>query len=71
MEISRCMLLELTEGECSVSRPGRFIPGGKRSWFPWGISGRSEEEKILVRFEVFTAVTTKNGVFWDVTPCGS
>jgi hypothetical protein len=24
-----------------------------------------------VRFEVFTAVTTKNGVFWDVTPCGS
>jgi hypothetical protein len=25
----------------------------------------------LVRFEVFTAVTMKNGVFWDVTPCGS
>jgi hypothetical protein len=24
-----------------------------------------------VRFEVFTAVTMKNGVFWDVTPCGS
>jgi hypothetical protein len=24
-----------------------------------------------VRFEVFTAVTIKNGVFWDVTPCGS
>jgi hypothetical protein len=23
-----------------------------------------------VRFEVFTAVTKKNGVFWDVTPCG-
>jgi hypothetical protein len=23
-----------------------------------------------VRFEVFTAVTTKNCVFWDVTPCG-
>jgi hypothetical protein len=21
------------------------------------------------RFEVFTAVTIKNGVFWDVTPC--
>jgi hypothetical protein len=32
-------------------------------------------EKILlyfcVRFEVFTAVTKKNAVFWDVTPCGS
>jgi heterodisulfide reductase subunit C len=24
-----------------------------------------------VRFEVFTAVTMKNGVFWDFTPCGS
>jgi hypothetical protein len=24
-----------------------------------------------VRFEVFTVVTMKNGVFWDVTPCGS
>jgi hypothetical protein len=23
-----------------------------------------------VRFEVFTAVNMKNGVFWDVTPCG-
>jgi hypothetical protein len=28
--------------------------------------------KILsVRFEVFTAVTMKNGVFWVVTTCGS
>jgi hypothetical protein len=25
----------------------------------------------IVRFEVFTAVTMKSGVFWDVTPCGS
>jgi hypothetical protein len=25
----------------------------------------------IVRFEVSTAVTMKNGVFWDVTPCGS
>jgi hypothetical protein len=24
-----------------------------------------------VRFEVFAAVTMKNCVFWDVTPCGS
>jgi hypothetical protein len=24
-----------------------------------------------VRFQGFTAVTMKNGVFWDVTPCGS
>jgi hypothetical protein len=27
--------------------------------------------RIDVRFEVFTVVTMKNGVFWDVTPCGS
>jgi hypothetical protein len=26
---------------------------------------------IRVRFEIFTAVTMKNGVFWDVTLCGS
>jgi hypothetical protein len=25
----------------------------------------------LVRFESFTALTMKNGVFWDVMPCGS
>jgi hypothetical protein len=25
----------------------------------------------IVRFEVFMAVTMKNGVFWVVTPCGS
>jgi hypothetical protein len=25
---------------------------------------------LAVRFEVFTAVTLKNGVFWDVTLCG-
>jgi hypothetical protein len=24
-----------------------------------------------VKFEVFTAVTMKNGVFWVLTPCGS
>jgi hypothetical protein len=24
-----------------------------------------------VRLEVFAAVAMKNGVFWDVTPCGS
>jgi hypothetical protein len=25
----------------------------------------------VLRFEVFTAVTMKNDVFWDVTLCGS
>jgi hypothetical protein len=40
------------------------------------LSGDSVLKAVLkpsanVRFEVFTAVTKKNGVFWDVTPCGS
>jgi hypothetical protein len=26
---------------------------------------------VYVRFEIFTAVTMKNDVFWDVTLCGS
>jgi hypothetical protein len=31
----------------------------------------AQTHDIPVRFEVFTAVTMKNGVFWVVTPCGS
>jgi hypothetical protein len=27
----------------------------------------TEQTEVIVRFEVFTAVTMKNGVFWDVT----
>jgi recombination DNA repair RAD52 pathway protein len=30
-----------------------------------------KETRHYVRFEVFTAVTMKNGVFRDVMPCGS
>jgi hypothetical protein len=33
------------------------------------VSHRQETKYVI--FEVFTAVTMKNGVFWDVTPCGS
>jgi hypothetical protein len=29
------------------------------------------KEKNYIRFEVFTAVTMKNAVFWDETPCDS
>jgi hypothetical protein len=31
----------------------------------------NKQRKYYVRFEVFTAVTMKNAVFWDVTPCRS
>jgi hypothetical protein len=30
-----------------------------------------DEDELGVRFEVFTVVTMKNGVFWDVMPHGS
>jgi hypothetical protein len=38
---------------------------------PKNVSVTSDLFSSLVRFEVFTAVTMKNGVFWDDTPCGS
>jgi hypothetical protein len=51
-------LLNTTKHKVSVTRPVSVHPL-KRTNFHY------------VRFEVFTAVTIKNGVFWDVTPCGS
>jgi hypothetical protein len=34
-------------------------------------NSKDEGKFSFVRFEVFKAVTMKNAVFWDVTPCGS
>jgi hypothetical protein len=31
---------------------------------------QSLDQALNISFEVFTAVTMKNGVFWDVSPCG-
>jgi hypothetical protein len=31
---------------------------------------KTQVSSTVVRFEFLTAVTMKNGVFWDVTPCG-
>jgi hypothetical protein len=31
----------------------------------------SSDSEVIVRFEVFTAVTLKNGIFWDVMTYGS
>jgi hypothetical protein len=33
--------------------------------------GTQKLSTTFVRFDVLTAVTMKNGVFWDVKPCGS
>jgi hypothetical protein len=35
------------------------------------VYGASTYRSKIVRFEVFTAVTMMNGVFWDVTPHGT
>jgi hypothetical protein len=50
----------------------------QRSWLRHSaVSGKvtdfnpDEATAFYVRFEVFTAVTMKNGVSWDVMPCGS
>jgi hypothetical protein len=37
----------------------------------WDYTSMKWPSCLFVRFEVFMAVTMKNGVFWDVTPCGS
>jgi hypothetical protein len=31
---------------------------------------KSTNQQNHVRFEVFTVVAMKNGIFWDVMPCG-
>jgi hypothetical protein len=35
------------------------------------ITGMFKTKDIFVRTEDFTAVTMKNAIFWDVTPCDS
>jgi nucleoside permease NupC len=49
----------------SVSTIDILLPGER---------SKAHSQNILhayVRSEVFTVVTMKNAVFWDVTPCGS
>jgi hypothetical protein len=47
---------------------GRILK--ETSWHNRTSRGRQKYVCRLI-FEVFTAVTMKNGIFWDVTPCGS
>jgi cytidine deaminase len=35
------------------------------------IRGAATNDNTSIRFEVFKAVTMKNDIFWNVTPCGS
>jgi hypothetical protein len=49
---------------CILQNVGRWAKSNS-SIFPSG------KHRSVVRFEIFTAVTMKNGVFWDVTACSS
>jgi hypothetical protein len=63
---SRCHIISiLNSTACKV---GTLCPEYSLSV---GLCVGTTNKKCIVRFEVFTAVTMKNGVFWDVTPCGS
>jgi hypothetical protein len=53
--IKHSLLISSTGGALQLSTPDNLM-------------GKQEN---CVRSEVFTAVTMKNGVFWNVTPCGS
>jgi hypothetical protein len=59
--------MQYTFGISCVSHHNHFQWGPTliRTPLTWGLLAKR------VRFEVFTAVTMKNGVFWDVTPCDS
>jgi hypothetical protein len=35
------------------------------------LEGQCMKSLLFERFEVFTAVTIKKAIFWDVMPCGS
>jgi hypothetical protein len=58
---SKCIVAGfLTKGECIITTSSERLE----------IRERNKESSKHLRFEVFTAVTMKNRVFWDVTPWG-
>jgi hypothetical protein len=61
--------------DVSEERMASIIALKRISWLEMlaviAIVAPCEEIHFSVRFEVFTAVTMNNGIFWDVTLCGS
>jgi hypothetical protein len=52
----------------------KMLPATNKMWMIMCSKKDQKENRVLVscvRFEVFTALAMKNGVFWDVTPYGS
>jgi hypothetical protein len=55
------------QGVSVLNEAGGIVPVPRFT----GLSGSSVKRPNRCKIEVFTAVTMKNGVFWDVTSCGS
>jgi hypothetical protein len=69
MAVGMCCILHATP---STHKVNTGFPGLGRHWVcMYSPADRFQRSTGFVRFEVFMAVTMKNGVFWDVTPCGS
>jgi hypothetical protein len=76
-------LKELRGGLRRGGGEGELYLGAKSSWLTLAsymlwirlllslLKARSKIYEACVRSEVFKAVTIKNGVFWDATPCDS
>jgi hypothetical protein len=63
---------ELLQSTQCVLTQGYELDTECRALFrPWLDVETGSDDTNYVRFEVFAAVTMKNGVFWDVTPSGS
>jgi hypothetical protein len=71
-----CILYHETDEELRGLFNRLFMPlgpryGRQRFRAMVGVYDGSTTMLMYVRFEVFTSVTMKNSVFWDVTLCGS
>jgi hypothetical protein len=57
-----------TSGKTQKWNINRWNVGERSISLYWSASSSSYQAYTLVRSEVFTAVTTKNAVFWDIKP---
>jgi hypothetical protein len=68
-----CQSVKMLFGLCHHSHSWLSILRCWPNYLTWAqtVQQNLSKNSTVVRFEVFTVVTMKNAVFWDVTPCGS
>jgi hypothetical protein len=66
----RCLRQDLNPAPPILSARLLFLDQPVRRWSPY-FKFHSRNRCLYVKFEVFTAMTMNNGIFCDVTPCGS